>query len=185
MKQIQGLLTGIVQVSTTGTNVTEAMELMAQARRNRLKVIESALSVESRLDDVIQHYFLGESHDKRTAFKSLILESDWCTFAAKRKLVTYIINEQNALEGRDKSEFDELLRKVMSFRNAFTHGKLHSDATRVWLSYFEGTPRKEELTDDYLTRVETTLRTAHDKALEIAIKTGATKPPSSPAVAPQ
>ena len=63
----------------------------------------------------------------------------------------------------------------MSFRNAFTHGKLSSDSTRVWLSYFEGTTHKEELTDDYLTRVETALRTTYDKACELAVKIGATK----------
>ena len=63
----------------------------------------------------------------------------------------------------------------MPLRNAFTHGKLASDAERVWLSYFEGTPRTEELTDEYLTRVETLLITAHDQAFELTIKMGATK----------
>jgi hypothetical protein len=175
MRQIQVTVTGQVHVSTEGTNVAQAMDLMREARRNRLKVIEGALSVESLLESVILHYFLGDSHDKREAFKALILDSDWCSFAAKRKLITHIINDQNLLEGRDKDAFDKLLRDVMSFRNAFTHGKLSSDATRVWLSYFESAPRKKELTDDYLARVETSLRTAQGKALELAIKIGATK----------
>ncbi len=131
MKQIQVLVTGIVHVSTTGTNVTEAMGLMGEARRNRLKVIEGALSVENQLEAVILHYFFGTSHEKCEVFKSLILDSDWCTFAAKRKLITHIINDQNLLEGRDKNDFNGLMKDVMSFRNAFTHGALSSDATRV------------------------------------------------------
>ena len=175
MKQIQVLVTGIVHVSTTGTNVTEAMGLMGEARRNRLKVIEGALSVENQLESVILHYFFGTSHEKREVFKSFILDSDWCTFAAKRKLITHIINDQNLLEGRDKNDFNGLMKDVMSFRNAFTHGELSSDATRVWLSFFEGVVRKEELTDDYLTRVEAALRAAYDKVFGLSIKIGATK----------
>ncbi len=162
-------------MSTTGTNVTEAMSRLSEARRNRLKVIEGALSVENQLESIILQYFLGRSHEKRAVFESLILNSDWCSFAAKRKLINHIINEEKLLEGKDKNEFEELMKQVMSFRNAFTHGKLSSDETRVWLSYFESTPREEELTNEYLTRVEVSLRTANEKAFAIAIKSGATQ----------
>ena len=180
MKQIQVLVSGVVHVSTTGTNLTEAMSLIGEARRNRLKVIEGALSVENQLESVVFHYFFGVSHQKRDVFKSLILDSDWCSFAAKRKLIIHIINELNLLEGRDKNDFNEIMKDTMSFRNAFTHGKLSSDATRVWLSFFEGAPRKEELTDDYLTKVETSLRTAYEKAFALAIKIGATQLSENP-----
>lgn len=174
MKRIQALVTGQVQVSTEGTNLIEAFALGKEARQNRLRVIEGALSVENQLDAVILHYFFGMSHEKRDAFKSLILDSDWCSFAAKRKLILHIINDMNLLQGTDKPEFDECLRKTMSLRNAFAHGKLSSDATRVWLSFFEGTPRKQELTDDYLTSVETTLRTAFDRVFALSVHIGAT-----------
>jgi len=105
----------------------------------------------------------------------LVLGSDWCSFAAKRKLITHIINEQKLLEGLDKQEFDNLIRKVMSVRNAFAHGKISSDDKQVWLSFFEGTPRKVELTDEYLTEVETLIRAGLDKTFELAVKIGATK----------
>ena len=107
----------------------------------------------------------------------MVLGSDWCSFAAKRKLITHIINEQNLLEGGDKNEFDKLMRDVMSVRNAFAHGKLSSDdERRVWLSFFSGTPQKQELTDEYLTEIETLLRVAFDKTFGLAVKIGATKP---------
>jgi hypothetical protein len=175
MKQIQVKVTGQVHVSTAGTNVTQAVALIGEARRNRLKVIEGTLSVERELETVILHYFFGDTHAKKDAFRAMILESDWCSFAAKRKLISHIIHEQNLLEGRDKTDFEKLLKDVMSFRNAFTHGKLSSDSSHVYLSYFEGTPRTQELTDAYLTRVETLLCTAHDKAFELTIKIGAIK----------
>ena len=154
MKQIQVLITGTAQVTTSGINLTEAMNLAQEARRNRLTVIEGALSVENQLDTVIAHYFFGSSHERRAVFESLVLGSDWCSFAAKRKLITHIINEQMLLQGLDKQEFHDLIRKVMSVRNAFAHGKISSDDQRIWLSFFEGTPRKVELTDEYLTEIE-------------------------------
>jgi hypothetical protein len=175
VKQIKAVITGVAHVSTSGINLTEAMDLARQARSNRLKIIEGALSVENQLDTVILYYFFGSSHERRAVFESLVLNSDWCSFAAKRKLITHIVDEQKLLEGRDKEEFDKLLAKVMSVRNAFAHGKISSDDKRVWLSFFSGTPRKQELTDDYLTEVETLLRLACFKTLELAQKIGATK----------
>jgi hypothetical protein len=175
MKQIQAIITGVAHVSTSGINLTEAVNLSREARRNRLKVIEGALSVEDQLETIILRYFFGTSHEKRAVFKSMVLDSDWCSFAAKRKLITYISDEQNLLEGRAKNAFDKLMRDVMSIRNAFAHGKFSSDDKRVWLSYFEGKSRNKELTDDYLTEVETLLRKAFDNVFQLSVKIGATK----------
>jgi hypothetical protein len=72
MKQIQVLVTGMAQVSTSGINLTEAMNLARKARRIRLKVMEGALSVENQLDTVILHYFFGASHERRGAFESIV-----------------------------------------------------------------------------------------------------------------
>ena len=109
---------------------------------------------------------------------SLVLNSDWCSFAAKRKLIMHIVNEQKLIEGREKDEFDKLMKKVMSARNAFAHGRFSSDQEHVWLSYFEGTPRKQELTDEYHTEIETLLREAVSKAYALAVKIGAKRPPA-------
>jgi hypothetical protein len=176
MKRIQFVVTGQVHVRTSDTSVTEAINLAREARRNRLNVIEGALSVENQLNAVILHYFFDPSHERRASFESLILNSDWCSFAAKRNLINHIINERNLLEGADKNEFDKLLRNVMSVRNAFAHGKLVSDEKRAWLSFFQGSPRTKELTDEYLTEIEILLMTAFEKALSLALKIGATKP---------
>jgi len=155
--------------------MTEAINLTQEAEMNRLNVIQGALSVENQLDAIIVHYFFGSSHERRAPFESLVPNSDWCSFAAKRKLVTHIISEQNLLEGREKSEFDKLIRNVISVRNAFAHGKFCSDEKRLWLSFFEGTPREKELTDEYLAEIETLLRVAFEKAFRLTQKIGATK----------
>jgi hypothetical protein len=163
-------------VRTSDTNLIEAHKLAEEARTNRLQVIEGALSIENQLNAVISQYFFGPSHEMRAAFESLVLNSDWCSFAAKRKLITHIINEQNLLEGRDKSDFDKLMRDVMSVRNAFAHGRLSSDEKRAWLSFFEGRPREEELTDEYLTKVEDLLRVGFYKAFDLLAKIGGANP---------
>lgn len=63
----------------------------------------------------------------------------------------------------------------MSHRNAFAHGTLSADTNRVWLSYFERQPRKSELTDEFLTEVESTLRNAHDATFALAQRIGTVK----------
>ena len=127
MKQIQVIVTGTAHVSTTGINLTEAMKLSREARRNRLKIIEGALSVENQLEAVILHYFFGASHERRVVFESLVLNSDWCSFAAKRKLIAHIISEQNLLERSNKNEFEKLMKKeglLSSFEKlSYTHRK--------------------------------------------------------------
>jgi hypothetical protein len=176
MKRIRVVVSGGTLVSTSDTDLVKGIGVGQEARTNRLQVIEGALSVENQLDAVILHYFFGSSHERRAVFESLVLNSDWCSFAAKRKLIAHIISEQNLLEGADKNEFDKLMKDVMSVRNAFAHGRLSHDETRVWLSFFEGRPREEELTDEYLTEIETLLRVAFEKTFTLAQKIGATKP---------
>lgn len=60
-------------------------------------------------------------------------------------------------------EIDTMLRDVMRYRNAFTHGRFSTDGEAFWLSYFEGQSRKQELTDDYLDIVGNTLHAAYNK----------------------
>jgi hypothetical protein len=86
--------------------------------------------------------------------------------------VLHIINEQQLLQGSEKKDFEKLLQRVMSRRNAFAHGKLSSSDKAVWISYFEGGPRKQELTDQFLTEVESTLRSACEQCLALGRKMG-------------
>ena|SRR6266571_4458520 len=151
---------------------------LREARQNRLVVIESALAVEDAVDTVIEWYFFPESPEKRRLFKSLVVDSDWCTFSAKRKLIKHIIDEQTLLEGKRKNEFDSLLRKVMFCRNAFAHGDFHTDSQKVWLRYFEGRPCEKELTDDYLTEVESIFSRAADELFGLKASIGAIQLPN-------
>ena len=158
--------------ANVSVNINETLGLTREARLNRHVILESAMTIEGELSDIISYYFFGVTHEKKANFDEMILNSDWCSFAAKRKLIKHIINEQNLFEGSEKSEFEELLRQIMSLRNAFAHGKISSDGKMVWLSYFEGTPYKKELNDKYLTRIETHFHRAHQCCIAIKYKIG-------------
>ena len=69
MKRISALKSGQVTVTTSGTNLTEAVKLAEEARLNRLQVIEGALSIEHQVNAIILHYFFGSSHPRLAYFR--------------------------------------------------------------------------------------------------------------------
>jgi hypothetical protein len=172
MKQIRFIISGTVRVSPEGTDLKEAWNKMNAARNNKLKILEAALTIEDRIVSIISHWFFGRTHDRKSSFDSQILKSETCTFATKRRLLNDIIEQGGFLEAKEKDRLASSLRKVMSFRNAFAHGELSSDGSKVWLSYFERSPKEQELTDEFLTLVETALFETHDALKELALKTG-------------
>ncbi|HUG10606.1 MAG TPA: hypothetical protein VMM36_06310, partial [Opitutaceae bacterium] len=94
------------------------------------------------------------SLELRTEFEAQIVTSKWCTFDMKRSIVLHIIEAHRLRSDRERDEFEKLLRKVMSLRNAFTHGVLSTDLRRVKLSWFESEPKERFVTDDWLSEVE-------------------------------
>ena len=146
-------------------------EIMRPIERNKLIILDAAFDIERLLDRIISyHFFLDHEVNKTklTEFENLILKSDWCTFSSKRKLVTHIINDLGLLEGQEKSDYEDLLRKTMSFRNAFAHGGLSTDGREVRLSFFEGRPQVKTLTDGYLMTIEKDLKHCWDITLKVA-----------------
>lgn len=161
------------QNSEFGDTSSETTPVLKQAQENRLRVIEAALVIEKQLNTVLAHYFFSEAEEQKSIFTSLVLNSDWCSFASKRKLLKHLINLKDWIVGQEKNDFDFLLRDVMSFRNAFTHGMLSDDGQSVRLSYFEGGPQERELTGEFLTEIEAKLSQAHDGILMLSAQIGA------------
>jgi hypothetical protein len=155
MKQIQGMKRLEIHIpAKSQVNMGDAVAVVSEAQFNKVCVIEFAAIIEDELSELISYYFFGERHERKNQFHAMILASDAATFAFKRRVAVQIVNELELLSGAEKQELDSSLRKVISLRNAFTHGKFSSDGKTVWLSYFEGSPRKIELTDDYLAEAE-------------------------------
>ncbi len=139
-------------------NLDIAVTHAVEARRNGNKVILGGLYIERELEQVIGFYLYPspDISEQQRFVAAHILGSDTLTFAAKRRLVLTLVNDKKLLEGTTKSTFESQLKKVMSFRNAFTHGDVFERDDKTYLRYFEGSPREQELTDAFWEEVEAT-----------------------------
>jgi len=148
--------------------------------QNKLNIIDTAYFIEEHLEKIITHYFFGrdipENKNKSEKFRSFVLSSDWCSFSSKRKLVLHIINEESLLKGPEKNDYENLLRKTMSYRNSFTHGTMSTNGEIVRLKYYEGNPKLKTIDDDYLNEIENDLNRAFQMTFDLAVKIGAIVP---------
>ena len=100
MKQIRSNHNTKLEFSDkTAIDTIEVRNLTGEARRNKLEVLEGALTVENFLSKMISHFFFSQNDNKKVLFDEMVINSDWCSFAAKRKLLNYIINKENLLQG--------------------------------------------------------------------------------------
>jgi hypothetical protein len=166
-------------VSGTPVSLKAVNELFAEVLENKKRILEGASSVEHHIDVIVSRHFFPIVSEKSADFDSMILRSDWCSFAAKRKLLGWIVESRNLLDGSDRNKYTKLLRDMMAYRNAFAHGVLSTDGILAFLSYFEGVPRKQELNDDLWRKVETILMDAHAMTLRVAQLAGAMTPPTT------
>jgi len=131
---------------------------------NRLAIIESALAVESMLSSIISFYFFKKDGERKTEFEEMIVNTSWCSFAEKKRLVIAIMKKKNLIEAKEIQEYDKLLARVMQWRNAFTHGAPHVsvESQEVSIHYFRDGSTQELLSDEFLFKVEKILNDAFD-----------------------
>jgi hypothetical protein len=158
---------------TESITLESVKEIMAPIDDNRSKIISSAFSIERLLDGAIANYFFGieQGNTKKQEFHGHVLDSDWCTFSAKRKMVEHIIKELGILTGPELSEFQKVLRRCMIARNIFAHGEFTTDGKKIKVSYFEGSPKSEIVTDEWLGKIEENLNRGFKFASQIISKT--------------
>ena len=162
-------------ITGPGIDTVAGQDLLDIARANKLEIVDAVLAMEYNLSVIIGHYFYPSKTEKKDAFMSLVVGSDWCSFSAKRKLVNHIIKETKILEnfhGIEPGKFDKLLGNAMRYRNAFTHGTPSTDG-KTWLQYYEARPIKKELTDEFLEQVKQEIGTALMQAHQLAGLLGA------------
>jgi len=170
MKLIHAPVSPGLQFEQVAGTPDETQSDIHQAQENRARIIESSLALEKRLNTLLACYFFPAEAERREIFTSLVLNSDWCSFASKRKLLKHLVNKHDWLTGQEKNDFDCLLRDIMSYRNAFTHGTLSAEDGHVLLSFFEGGPQEKELSDTFLTEIERKLCAAHAGIVALSAK---------------
>jgi hypothetical protein len=137
-------------------NVQAAIAQTAEAHENRKSVILCGLLVEREIEAIIGFYLYPGPivTEQQAFFAGEILGSDAVTFAHKKRLILTLVNKCGWLKGEAKNAFDAELKKVISLRNAFTHGNIVVGDSAAFLEYFEASRRKIELTDAYWSDVE-------------------------------
>ena len=101
MKQIKGPRIGIVRPpALQKVNLGHALAKTEEASKNRLNIIEGTLAVEFHINGIIAGHLFRTRDERRAFFCAHILSSDWCSFAAKRKMLIAIVEEKQLLEGK-------------------------------------------------------------------------------------
>ena len=137
--------------------IEEDFDEAREIRRASGRII-SATSATSAIDQVITEIIADtifrEVKEHRELVFGSVLGADWCSLAAKRKLLKVAIENFNLLNGPQKSVLESSLMKVTQYRNAFAHGTLAHSGESQELHYFEGTPRTAKLDDAYFETLE-------------------------------
>src|SRR5262249_43128486 len=73
MYQIRALQSGNIRIPTEGISLNSALDVLSGARRNKLKVIEGAYSIESKLVNIVAYYFQPDIRERRDQFREIVL----------------------------------------------------------------------------------------------------------------
>lgn len=138
---------GSDEISTLGT-----------ARENGMHIIWSTVCLEKKLEDTITDFFFGKTNSptsRRNVFINEVLQSSSFQFSFKKSLINTITKETEVLKGKDSSRLQGLLKKIMTWRNAFAHGTLKFDTKDgVLLCYFSGGHQSIILNEEFWDEVE-------------------------------
>lgn len=129
-------------------------------------VISAAISIESLIDDILIMTLFKESPDQ-LFLRGIILNSAWCTFMAKRKLINAVIEKWSLMTGEDKNQIDKNLATIMKYRNAFAHGTIEFDSGNYVLKYFDQKPLKIILDEAYWDRLSQDFCNTQDQLVEL------------------
>lgn len=136
----------------------KASAISEKARINGGKVLYATTSIEKQIEGVITEYFMGsfmENNDRRIMFEQEITQSSIFSYRSKKELVSKIVNNLDLLPGKKKNKLQSYLKKIMEWRNAFAHGKIHYDnLTGCFVEHYSGGLKQLILTDDYWSEVE-------------------------------
>lgn len=130
-------------------NFNQEIEIFDQ---NKIQVLNTFTTIETYIAHLIRNEFLGKydklNPEKFDNFFSKIIYTNWFNFNEKRKLALEIITKE-IKSNKEKERIEKILRKVMSYRNALTHGKFTTNGFNSYLEYYEGRPVTKELNDDF------------------------------------
>ena len=133
---------------------------MVQARKNGGEILYATTSIEQQIEGILLVYFMGEivgPNSKRELFEREVLQSTALSLSAKKDLLSKIVNEENLIKRKVKDKLQKQLKDILTWRNAFAHGKIeHNTSIGCLLKYYSGSIKKLELNDEFWGLVEGT-----------------------------
>lgn len=159
-------------------NLTAGLDLIKEVQKKGDFICRSAVSLEGLMEDVLNWYFLPDEKSRKSLLASAVFGSSSFTFSEKRRLILLIAKEEKIITGKGYSDFEKCSRRVISLRNAFTHGTITTDGEKIYLIYFEGTEKSREINDDYLTEIEHIFKTTWEYLEDIVFELGLLKRPT-------
>jgi hypothetical protein len=156
LKDITLLSHLFIESGLTPADQEAASAITRAAHENRKKVIIAGLFIEREIEAIIAFYLFPNSGEdqRRTFMISEILGSDALSFSKKKRLIISLVNQNNWLKSNEKDSFDKDLATMLKRRNAFAHGNIIVRDSAAFIEYFEGSRKKDELTDSYWSGLE-------------------------------
>ncbi|WP_305812532.1 hypothetical protein [Photobacterium leiognathi] len=147
----------------------ETGKLLDTVKSNGAKILYATTWLESRIEEVLIRFFLGNEEDERYMFfKHEVLEASGFSFSFKKETCNKLVNQFSLLSGKDKEKLKKSMADIMKWRNAFAHGTLGYDGTKgCFIDFYQGGQQRLELDDVFWDNCERTFTTAHELMTKI------------------
>lgn len=152
---------------------TETFEELKLLRKRGQGIIQSSLDIEEWIKESLSKILFKHESENSEFLKGIFLDSDFCMFGSKIKILNQTLSHFKVLSGKDRAKLENLLPKVNKYRNAFAHGKIFNNEQNFYISYFEGNILTKELHETYWNDLSTIFNETFEllQKLESKLKT--------------
>ena len=161
-----GPLEGIIDATNSGLKSFSNLDGKSSEQTDDiLEYLRFALEVEQMLGNLVSLMYCPKNQYLESVFSEWVAHSSHLGLKAKYDIVKAAIEtESEVYEEIDRKVLDEDFRRLMKFRNAFTHGKLvfNHSTDSFWIRHFRGKPEKDELTAERWKKLEESILRFHE-----------------------
>ncbi|WP_044617315.1 hypothetical protein [Gynuella sunshinyii] len=134
-------------------------EDLSIVERNCSKIISAAIIIEDRMISAVSKIIFTKDNQYQNFFVNEIMGTSDSTYVFKRRVFTRLIENFQLMETDRIKKLKAELNKVMSWRNAFAHGKLvHEHNGGFILEYYSGGSKDLLLDNRFFDKAEETIR---------------------------
>lgn len=117
----------------------------------RGRIINSSLSVEGNIDNILNKIFVKREQELNSLFQSVVLGREFFSFMAKWKVLRDVFHNLSIFKDKNYSSLLKEIQDIIDIRDMFAHGKnTHKGDGSIVIDYFKEKPRREEINPNYL-----------------------------------